>query len=105
MKAIEAMTHDAATYPFLESCADKRPPVSHETAILARLLLSEGHWVPLPVLSAYTEQRCKSRCYVVHSRVANLRAMGHDIENRTETENGVKLSFYRLKSGAGDAQS
>jgi biotin operon repressor len=96
---------NTATYPFLESCVDKRPPVSHETAILARLLLSEGHWVSLPALSAYTEQRCKSRCYVVHSRIASLRERGHDIENKVEQEDGRVMSFYRLKFATGDAQA
>jgi hypothetical protein len=96
------MTHDTATYPFVESTPDRKP-VSHSKAILSRLMRSQGFYVPLPHLADYTEQRCRSRCYVVHSRIAELRSQGYDIENYTMISEGVKHSFYRLKSDAGDA--
>jgi hypothetical protein len=98
------MTHDTATYPFVESTPDRKP-VSHSRAILSRLARSENFWVPMPHLADYTEQRCKSRCYVVHSRIAELRDKGHDIENMVMISEGVKHSFYRLKSATGDAQA
>lgn len=37
--------------------------------------------------------------WAVHSRVADLRAHGMDIENRTQKDDGETLSFYRFNAG------
>ena len=52
------------------------------------------HWVSLPDLV----QACGG--YAVHSRVADLRKRGHDIEQMSVHRDGKVHSFYRLKGTA-----
>lgn len=51
-------------------------------------------WVSLPDLV----QACGG--YAVHSRVADLRKRGHDIEQMSVRRDGKVHSFYRLKGTA-----
>jgi hypothetical protein len=73
------------------------PKVSHETAILRYLAKFPNTWVPLPIISLYTAEHCRTQCYVVHSRIASLRKRGHVIDNDVRHDNGMVCSFYRLE--------
>lgn len=57
-------------------------------AILARLIKARGDWVPLPEIMACAAQ--------YNARVFELRKLGFEIENRTETVNGERHSWFRL---------
>lgn len=52
-------------------------------------LLSTGEWVPLPRI-------LELRISQYGSRVLELRRKGFQIENRTETVDGVRHSWFRL---------
>jgi hypothetical protein len=71
--------------------------MSQDKAVLTILRARKNSWVPLPVISLYTESVCGSRCYSVHSRVAYLRKR-YDltIENYVELINGQRHSYYKL---------
>lgn len=64
--------------------------------VLARLQECPGEWVSLPVLIS------ASGAYAVHSRISDLRKLGHRIEQKSVGQamsfNGRRavLSFYRL---------
>lgn len=62
-------------------------------AILARLDAAGGDWVPMPELAQ------ASGAFAVHSRVAELRSWGHNIEQRSERVGRKVRSFYRLVEG------
>lgn len=64
--------------------------VSQNAAILACLMESPGAWVSVLRLQQV------SHSIAVHSRIADLRARGHSIANRTERPAGICHSFYRL---------
>ena len=74
--------------------------MSHRKAIESYLSQNKHRWVSLPELSEYTAQKCKSRCYVVHSRIAEVRRdaiqQGFRLDNKTEQKNGVTMSYYML---------
>lgn len=73
------------------------PPMSQNKAVLLRLIQAKGQYVSMPELSDYTAARCDSRSMNIHSRVAQLRAKGWNIENRVETtKSGRRISMYRL---------
>ena len=61
--------------------------------ILARLEAAWGAWVSMPDLVK------ASGAYAVHSRVAELRSWGHNIEQRSERDGRKVRSFYRLVEG------
>lgn len=54
-------------------------------------MLQRGQWVPMPALAD------ASGGYAVHSRIAELRARGHVITQRSERSGRKILSFYRLE--------
>ncbi len=58
--------------------------------ILALLIKARGDWVPLPQILACAAQ--------YNARVFELRRLGFDIENRTETDpqTGARHSWFRL---------
>ena len=58
--------------------------------ILALLIKAHGEWVPLPEIMACAAQ--------YNARVFELRRLGFNIENRTETdtETGARHSWFRL---------
>jgi len=57
--------------------------------ILAVLLEARGHWVGLPrILELKISQ--------FGARILELRRLGFDIENRQETVDGQRRSWYRL---------
>lgn len=59
--------------------------------ILKALLDAEGGWVSMPDLWK------ASGAFAVHSRAADIRKLGHTVENRIEEDaDGVKLSWYRI---------
>ena len=60
--------------------------------ILSELKCHADRWVAMPHLSSV------SGSYNVHSRIADLRKSGHDIEHRNERRGRMIYSFYRLKS-------
>lgn len=64
--------------------------------ILARLLETPGEWVAMPALSRIGSGKRNGSC-IVHSRISDLRARGHEIKqwNRFEP-GGVVHSFYKL---------
>lgn len=74
-----------------EARAARRGP-SQAELVLWRLRESKGEWVPMPDLARV------SRAYAVHSRVAELRGRGHQIEHRNRWVDGVCCSEYRLLS-------
>ena len=57
--------------------------------ILHLLFHADGAWVPLPEILALQIGQ-------YGARILDLRRSGHNIENRTETVDGVKHSWYRL---------
>ena len=71
--------------------------MSQDKAVLTILKARKNSWVPLPVISLYTEGVCGTRCYTVHSRVAYLRKR-YDvtIDNHVELVNGQRHSYYKL---------
>lgn len=56
--------------------------------ILALLVKARGEWVPLPEIMACAAQ--------YNARVFELRRLGFNIENRTETVNSERRSWFRL---------
>ncbi len=58
--------------------------------VLDRLQLTPGEWVAMPALVR------ASGSYVVHSRIAGLRARGHRIDHRNLRLGKTCLSEYRL---------
>lgn len=58
--------------------------------ILERLQKSAGQWVSI------VELHRVSGSYVIHSRIADLRKRGCQIEQRNEWSDGQCHSFYRL---------
>lgn len=58
--------------------------------ILSELERCPGRWVSLPDL-------CRvSGAYAVHSRISDLRALGHSIENKCGRVGRTVTSWYRL---------
>lgn len=69
-------------------------PASQKQKILRRLISSTGQWVAMPALA-----RAATKTGIgvpVHSRIADLRAIGFAIANRCEMKRGQKHSFYML---------
>lgn len=65
---------------------------SQSEAILHTLQEHAPSWVAMPVLWR------ASGAFAVHSRVADLRKRGHQIENRVEVgDGGASESYYRLQ--------
>ena len=60
-------------------------------AILDYLKAMRGLWVAMPYLVEV------SGSYNVHSRIADLRKRGHEIEHRNERHGSAVHSFYRIK--------
>jgi len=60
--------------------------------ILALLIKAHGEWVPLPEIMACAAQ--------YNARVFELRRLGFNVENRTETDSdtGQRHSWFRLVS-------
>lgn len=56
------------------------------------LMEAQGAWVPLPTIVEAIGG------YAAHSRAADAREMGYNIENRQEHQplTGKRLSFYRV---------
>lgn len=71
--------------------------LSQCAAILRALELADGDWIAMPKLCQV------SGSYNVHSRIADLRARGHHIEQHNDRcpSTGKILSSYRLLVGAG----
>ncbi|MCU1286373.1 MAG: hypothetical protein JWO13_2723 [Acidobacteriales bacterium] len=57
--------------------------------ILSRLNQTPNHWVPLPVI-------LEMGIAQYSARIHELRAEGHNIENRTERIDGVRYSWFRI---------
>lgn len=66
-------------------------PQSQATAILGVLVEHRGSWVSMPLLARL------SGSLNVHSRVADLRKRGEQIEHRNERDGRTVRSFYRVK--------
>jgi hypothetical protein len=58
--------------------------------ILALLTKARGEWVPLPQIMACAAQ--------YNARVFELRRLGFEVENRSETVDGVRRSWFRLRN-------
>lgn len=56
--------------------------------ILALLIKARGDWVPLPEIMVCAAQ--------YNARVFELRKLGFEIENKTETVDGERHSWFRL---------
>jgi len=57
--------------------------------ILALLRAADGGWVGLPAI-------LDLRIALYTTRILELRRAGYDIENRTQTVDGIRHSWYRL---------
>jgi len=69
----------------LKGCSTQR------AKILSLLTAARGGWVPLPeILELKVSQ--------YGTRILELRRSGHKIENKTETVNGKRHSWFRLNS-------
>lgn len=73
------------------------PPMRNNTerntqrSVILRLLVTAGGgWVPLPEI-----MKCAAQ---YNTRIFELRRRGFNIENRTETVNGERHSWFRLVS-------
>lgn len=66
--------------------------MSQVDLIREELLANRGSFVAMPKLAAI------ANCYAVHSRIADLRAEGLEVENRVEVcpETGTRKSYYRI---------
>lgn len=69
--------------------ADTNRSPSQAAKVLAELRRYANRWVPMPQLASV------SGAYAVHSRIAELRGDGHQIETRIEGTR-PRRSFYRL---------
>jgi len=58
--------------------------------ILARLKRTPGEWVPMVALAR------TARAYAVHSRISDLRLLGHTIYHRNERTGKKVRSYYLL---------
>lgn len=67
--------------------------------LLGVLRARAGEWVELDRIIARSQQE-RGYGLTVHSRIAELRALGHAIENRTPRRDGRVRSAYRLVGGA-----
>jgi len=67
---------------------------TQNSKILAELLANKGDWIPMPHLVEV------SGSYNVHSRISDLRAHGHDIENKRQLKGRTLLSYYRIPEPA-----
>ena len=65
--------------------------------ILDVLTNAHGEWVPLPTI-------LELKISQFGARIKEARALGHQIENKTETVNGIVHSWYRLVSEPRTAQ-
>lgn len=54
------------------------------------MLARRGRWIPMPELVDHLGSYC------IHSRAADARKLGYDIENRRERVDGKVHSYYRL---------
>jgi biotin operon repressor len=65
--------------------------ITQNARVFDLLLRNHGQWVAMPDIATH------AGCYAVHSRIADLRAQGHQIECKII---GVRPrhSFYRLSS-------
>ncbi|MGC2331872.1 MAG: hypothetical protein WA581_10485 [Candidatus Acidiferrales bacterium] len=79
----------------MNSAADRAIPrgapqsAKTQRAHILRLLIdARGAWVPAPEIAGCAMQ--------YNARVFELRKLGFTIENRTETVNGVRHSWFRL---------
>ena len=70
--------------------------MTHCEAILNLLQANKNKWVELPAINWATHKHCNSQCYVVHSRISDLRKRGHTIENKTVNVGQSKQSYYKL---------
>jgi hypothetical protein len=59
---------------------------------------TNGEWVPLPDILAL-------RIAQYNARFHELRKLNFSIESRTETVDGQRHSWFRLKKGAGPSQA
>jgi hypothetical protein len=66
--------------------------------LLGLLLQANGGWVGLPEILDLKIAQYNSRIY-------ELRKQRFQIESRTETVDGQRLSWFRLKKGAGPSQA
>lgn len=71
--------------------------VSQADLILRRLIEARGEWVPMPELVRV------SGAFAVHSRIADLRRAGWQIEQESVHRQRRVHSFYRLHSPSGGA--
>jgi hypothetical protein len=65
---------------------------TQRSKLLRLLLEAHGAWVPLPEILDLKISQYNSRLY-------ELRKLHFNIENRTESVNGVRHSWFRLVSG------
>lgn len=70
---------------------DEQRHVSQVAKILARLRQTPGEWVGMFELYQV------SGSMAVHSRISNLRELGHDIDQENRRKGTQIHSFYRLK--------
>jgi len=64
--------------------------MTQNDTIAETLLARRGEWVPMTQLGR------AAGCWAVHSRIADLRKRGMQIENRKEKRKGKVHSSYRL---------
>lgn len=67
--------------------------------VLHCLQENAGSWVAMPVLARAGSGSPEGFC-MVHSRVADLRKLGHHIEQACDRKDGQTHSRYRLVEGA-----
>lgn len=65
---------------------------SQTDKLISALMQANGGWLDLPTLVAFTGS------YVIHSRAADARKKGYNIENTTERDplTGQRHSYYRI---------
>lgn len=70
---------------------------SHCQSIRDILFENINRPVPLPVISDRTMRECETQCYVVHSRINDLREKLYPEYEIINTKEGRHKSFYTLK--------
>ena len=68
---------------------------SQAARILKVLMANRRKWVPMGWLARVGSGRVYGFC-MVHSRIADLRRAGHNIENKVERNSGQAHSYYQL---------
>jgi len=76
---------------------------SQASRVLECLRAARGQWVPMPDLARAGSGKLNGFC-IVHSRVSDLRKLGHFIAHKDERRDRQCRSFYMLCESAAEVE-